>query len=269
MADLPEIPDLPASMPVDLPQGPPTIDPQWVRRFEDLIAQLQATRMPTAEETLDYLTTLHPLHAIVLILIGTAYLLWGWRVFKLLLMFNAAIFGAAIGGALAIHFQQEQHWWLASLGAGLVLGALAWPLMNAAVGFFGAAIGAAAGHALTESILLASDHSQWIEYSWAGALLGAVVMVVLAIALLRVAIMLLTVFQGAAMIAAGVLSLLFLNDAWREPIASAIERQPAMALAGLGGLCLLGLVIQAIGHRRYRRIQDQADAVQGKTHDPQ
>jgi hypothetical protein len=264
MDELPDIPDLPTSLPVDLPDGPPTIDPQWVRRFEDLIDQIQATRMPTAEETLDYLTTLHPVHAVVLILVGSAYLLWGWRVFKLLLMFNAAILGATIGGALAVHFQQEQHWWLASVGAGLVLGALAWPLMNVAVGFFGAAIGATAGHALTESILLATDHAQWLEYSWIGALVAAGVMIVLAVALLRVAIMLLTVFQGATMIAAGTLSLLFLHEGWRERIAPAIEAQPAMALAGLGGLCLLGLIVQATGHRRHRRIQDQADAAQNK-----
>lgn len=142
---------------------------------------------------------LGPGMAVVLLMLGLIFLLWGYPVFRYLIMLNFGVSGAYLGAALGNNADTI----LAGAIVGGFLGAaLAWPMMRWAVALTGAAIGTILGAAIWRAT------GQNPEFDWAGGMVGFVGFGMLSLIVFRGGIILYTSLQGGALLAAGMLSLL-------------------------------------------------------------
>ncbi len=246
--------DVPDSIPTSLPTRLPTVDPAAWRRFqEQFLAVFQAhwDRLPTSlNELLAALTAMHFAHGLLLAAVGLVFLFTGWRFYKWLMTFNAAAFGAVFGGAMTVQFGFEPYWWIGALAGGGVLGILAWPLMKLFVALLGGAIGAGLGWTGFQYVAASLQHTDLLPYAWAGAILGAVLLAVLAFLIFRAAVMLATSLQGASLFVAGLLCLLFQAPTLRESLTEALQARPPALLLIVLGVSAAGLAVQIHASQR-------------------
>ena len=180
---------------------------------------------------------LSPLEAGLLVLpIGLVFLLYGFKLYKLLVSLVFAAVGSVLGGALAACVG-----WSAMLGmvaGALVLGLLAWPLHRIAWGLLGGAIlGGAA-------VLLLSARSQ-------DPILLAIVATVifaggfiLTLLLMRPLIILVTAILGAAVLVQAILRLSLLWPSFGDPVASMLQAKPYLLAILVALAAALGFLLQ-------------------------
>lgn len=180
---------------------------------------------------------LSPLEAgLLLVPMGLVFLLFGFKLYKLLVSLVFAGIGAGLGGALAACVG-----WSAILGmvaGALVLGLLAWPLHRIAWGFLGGAIlGGAA-------VLLLSARSQ-------DPILLAIVATVifaggfiLTLLLMRPLIILVTAILGAAVLVQAILRLSLLAPSFGDPVASMLQAKPYLLAILVAIPAALGFLLQ-------------------------
>jgi hypothetical protein len=157
------------------------------------------THWPAQADLLGWCQGMGPAVAAVLILFGVIYLLFGFNLFKWVVVLNAAavglLLGAIVGGRTGTGLP------LAIVGA--VLGvAVAWPTMKYSVAVMGGTFGALIGAIAWRVVGLEP------AYTWSGALTGMVALGLLCFILFRGCVMMYTSFQGAAMLIFGTLGLL-------------------------------------------------------------
>ena len=141
------------------------------------------------------------LQAVFAVAFGIIYLVYGWRVFKVLVVINLAIIGLFLGkyvGALL-----GSPLWGAIVGT-FILGVFSWSFMKYAVAVLGGIAGAILGAALWRTGGL-PDH-----LLDDGALVGLIAGGFLAFSSFRMSIMFFTSLQGSAFVVIGALALL--ND---------------------------------------------------------
>lgn len=179
---------------------------------------------------------LGPFHAIVLLIVGGIYLLYGYRVFQALVIVNAAVIGILAG----MYVGQYAHAPLAgALLGGIALAILAWPLLKAAVVLMSGLAGSVVGYALW------ANATGSVSQAWIGGMVGLVVLGTLALLLFKPTIILFTSVQGAILAGAGILGLLFLNGDLRASLAAPLAQQPFYLEIGLICLALIGFIFQA------------------------
>ncbi|NLX58212.1 MAG: TMEM198/TM7SF3 family protein [Phycisphaerae bacterium] len=156
--------------------------------------------------------------AVPLVPMGVISLLYGYRVFKGVVMVYSAVLGAAAGWWLAAtQFSQPHLAWVGGLIGAAVMALLAWPLVRYFVCFWGAVAGGLAGWAVARAV--GGDHAMLIAVvggSLAGLILAGVVF--------RVMIVVTTSVIGAHLAVFGAASLLLaephLGGLLREHLAS-------------------------------------------------
>ena len=194
-----------------------------------------AEQWPGQADVLAAAAAMHAGTGVVLAVAGVIYLLFGYAIYRYLLMLNAFAVGGVIG--LAVGAELGQPWGGAAVG-GLLLAALSWPLARHAVAVLGGGIGFVIG--LCAWNLLGLDES----YCVAGGLIGGVFLGMLTLSLFKVSVMLLMSVQGAAMFVAGVLGMLFqfegVGASVRESLAGRSVVLPIVLLLPV----LVGLVFQ-------------------------
>src|SRR4051794_20414307 len=89
---------------------------------------------PMQTDLLQWCQTMSPGSATVLVMGGMVYLLFGWYIFRALMMLNSAVLGAYLGGRVGQHGGSMLAG--ACVGA-FVSAAMTWPLMKYAVAFMG------------------------------------------------------------------------------------------------------------------------------------
>lgn len=208
--------DMLAQLPLAAPKAP---DPK------PFLDELARNFPPPRSEVLDHLQNLPAWEGAVLLLAGLIYMIWGWKIFKILVTANLAVAGFFLGQMVTtLILSAQQHppastnWpiWGGLIGAA-VLAILAWPLMKFAVSLMGAVAGALGGSHLW--LYLAQTYKpEWAQYSWVGGLIGLLLLGVLAFVIFRAIIMLFTSLQGAALAVAGAICLLLHIEAWHDPV---------------------------------------------------
>lgn len=196
-----------------LAQSLPDIDPTKLgRRWCDALHSVAS--QPPNEAFWNWVAGLGYVEAAVSIAIGLVYLLYGFKVFKILVIVNAAALGAWVG-YLATQ-QWQIPWWTPPV-AGLALGLLAWPLMRYAVCVMGALAGALLGTFIAKAIGL-SDQAVL-----AGAIIGLATLGLLAFVIFRIIVTGFTSLQGSLLATAGVVAVaaraLHLSDPIRQGLA--------------------------------------------------
>ncbi|HHH76683.1 MAG TPA: DUF4203 domain-containing protein [Phycisphaerae bacterium] len=186
----------------------------------------------------DGLTELHIVVGIIFAVAGVVYILYGWKVFKTLVILNAAILGAVAGSHLGALIQKPNMVIYMAVAGGLIFATLAWPTMKFAVSIMGALAGSVLGYGVWKYVVHALSKPELTQHAWAGALIGLVVLGMLAFILFRVAIIAWTSFQGSMMCVMGVLSLLlkydYVADSINDALTSNIHLLPLLVAVPTG-----------------------------------
>jgi len=158
----------------------------------------------------EQITALSWLQALIAVSFGAVYLLYGWRIFKVLVVISFSLGGLFIG--MEIGRQFDNTLWGGVLGL-FLLGLLCMPLMRWGVSI----LGAVAGGILTAAIWYAFELPE--KYILAGAIIGVVGGGMISFIIFRAAVTLFTSLGGGVLIIAGLLSLLYHYAALKNPAA--------------------------------------------------
>jgi hypothetical protein len=181
-----------------------------------ILAQTAATTTKlTAESELipldqiwEQVTTLSWLEAVLAISFGTVYMLYGWRIFKILVVICFGLVGMLAGIRIGQRFDSQ----IACAIAGLVLlAAISIPLMRWAVSLLGALTGGILAAGLWYAFELPG------KYMPAGAGIGLVAGGMISFIVFRIAVMLFTSFGGGTLIITGLMALVYQYENMQEP----------------------------------------------------
>jgi len=179
-----------------------------------ILAETVQTTSQTAEQAaegivpIDFIweqiISLNLVEALTFISFGAVCLLYGWRVFKVLVVISFGLIGLALGIMASDKVSGENHQLLGGLiGLGL-FGLLSVPLMRWGV----SVLGAVAGGILASGLWYAFKLPE--QYIWAGGLVGVVAGGMISFIVFRIAVMLFSSFGGSVLIVVGTLALLYL-----------------------------------------------------------
>jgi hypothetical protein len=167
---------------------------------------------PTKQQLVSDMTSFTVVPAVLLVLLGAAYLLYGYRYFKLMVIMNAAVTGALLGAYIGLMTNSRNMPLLLGLAGAVLLGVLSWPLLRVMVGLMGAAAGFLIGHSFWVVLGSAFNSAALVNSSWAGGLIGMTAVGLLTFILFQPVVMVFSAVQGAFMLVAGLCSLLALTD---------------------------------------------------------
>ena len=184
------------------------------------------------------ITSLGLLEALTFISFGAVCLVYGWRVFKMLVVISFGLLGLILGLTVSDKVSGGESQILGGLiGLGL-LAALSVPLMRWAVSI----LGAVAGGILTSGIWYACGLTE--TYIWAGALIGIVAGGMISFIIFKVAVILFSSLGGSGLMATGVLALLYLYPQTTEKVEELIFTQKWFLPTMLMAPTLVGLILQ-------------------------
>lgn len=171
---------------------------------------------------LEQLRWLHPVAAIFMVLLSAVFLVFGWKHFKYLLLLDALIGGAALGGAIGHRTGLAHMDIYLGIALALVFAAIAWPLMKLAVSILGGLAGLAFGSLFWYYGAKAGGYYNLTEYFWVGGLMGMVVVGMLAFIAFQTTVIIGLGLQGALMLVSGLFALIFRVDGLGRPLSDQI-----------------------------------------------
>ncbi len=201
--------------------------------------------LKTAAETIvpldtlwKYITSLNLIEALTFMSFGVVCLLYGWRVFKVLVAICFGVLGIILGTIISAKTGGENaRIWGAVIGL-VAMAVLSMQLLRWAV----FALGAVAGGTLTSGLWYACNLPE--QYIWAGALVGIVAGGMIAFIVFKIAVMLFTSLGGSALIVVGSLALLYLYPDTRERVQEVVFTKRWFLPAVLLLPTLLGVYLQ-------------------------
>lgn len=183
----------------------------------------------------------HPVVAgLVLLPFGLAFLLYGYRVYKALVILTFAIVGGLIGMFIGAHFALSGIAALLGMAGGaLVLGLLAWPLHRVGWGLLGGTVSAVvfAGFATTAGVTVQA-------YVLVIGGLAFVLGMVLTVWLFRPLLVIITSLVGATLLVEGAVRLVVLSPSFGEPICAFLKENAYVWLIVLLVLAGAGMLMQ-------------------------
>lgn len=220
-----------------------------------LIDRLLSFELPTQQEFMDSLEAMGAFPAVVILAVGVAILLQGWKSFKLVAVLNAAVIGGLVGWHFGGRLDGENLSLIGGIAGGLLLAVLAWPAMKGAISVMAAITGAAIGYGVWHYAAVAVGQESLTEHAWAGALLGMVTLGLLAFVVFQFVVVTFTSVQGSAMAVGGLLSLLLKHPDVRDPLRNALTENAFLPPMALGVPLLIGFVFQyaAVEKKRKKR----------------
>lgn len=189
---------------------------------EPFLQSLRECQMPTQAQYLDFLQTMGVVQAVVLLAAGIVYLLYGWKIFKILVVVNAAVLGALLGAKAGSLLQGANMPLFGSIASSLLLAVLALPLMKYSVSLMGGLAGALLGYSVWHYACNAAQAPHLAQYSWAGALTGLIALGLLAFIIFHAVIIIFTSFQGAFVTVTGIVGVLMLFEQARQYLVTSL-----------------------------------------------
>jgi hypothetical protein len=191
---------------------------------------------PMKQDLMQWCHSMGPGTAILISILGIVYLLYGWNMFKGLVLLNAVLIGGYIGVIMGNKYGDYP------LAGGLigaaVAGVVSWPLMKWAVAVIGGLVGAVLGGAVWQTM----DYSP--VYVWAGALIGLITFGLISFIIFRASVIMYTSFQGGLMLSMGLLGLAFKYPDLSSKLTSSMNTQPLMLPIFVAVAVVLGLIYQ-------------------------
>lgn len=190
---------------------------------------------PHQHDLLTWCQQMTPGVAALLIIVGIVYLLFGFQIFKALVLVNAAVVGAYIGAYWGKEGDAET---IGAVICAVAAAAIAWPTMKYAVALMGGIFGALLGASVWHAVGLDPN------VDWAGALVGLVSFGMLSFVLFRGSVMMYTSLQGAFMMVFGILGLIYQYQDAAKQVTDHLKLQPFLLPAAIFIPALLGLIFQ-------------------------
>jgi len=194
---------------------------------------------PIQQDALAKLAQSEAFFPIALLIIGALLLLFGFKAYKAVVVFNCIILGFYVGSLLG---QKAQVATVAAIVGAVVLGTISWPLMKYAVALSGGLIGAIAGMSIWNYF---EPNSQ---YAWAGGIMGLILLGMLCFLLFKMSVILFTCLQGAIMLVLGASALLIKFTPWNNTISSEFNTKPILLPMLVCSVALLGIIFQQQKH---------------------
>jgi len=186
----------------------------------------------------EYITSLNTLEAITFISFGSVCLMYGWRVFKVLVVISFGLMGLALGILVGGKVQgNNSQVWGGFIGLGLMAG-FSVPLMKYAV----SVLGALAGGILTAGLWFALGLTE--QYIWAGALIGIIAGGMISFIVFRIAVMLFSSLGGSALMVVGILALLYTYPQTAQGVEQLVFADKWFLPAALLFPTVVGLLVQ-------------------------
>lgn len=176
---------------------------------------------------------------ISLLILGILLLIFGFKAYKAVVVFNCIVLGFYVGSLLG---EKPQVPVVAAIVGAVVMGAISWPLMKYAVALSGGLVGAIVGMGTWEYF---EPHSQ---YAWAGGLMGLILLGMLCFLLFKMSVIFFTCMQGAIMIVLGACALLMKFTPWDSRISSEFSSKPILMPMLVISVALLGIIYQQQKH---------------------
>jgi hypothetical protein len=191
-------------------------------------------RMPV-DEFWQAVVKLGWLESIICIAFAAIYLMYGWRVFKVLVVLNCGLIGLFVGRILGTKLGSPL--WGALMGT-TIISLLSLPFIKYSVAVLGALAGAVMGAAIWRVATLPEP------LIWSGALAGLVAGGFLAFSSFKVSVMLFTSLQGSAFLAMGSLALLNDYPDFSVPVATAVYNRVFLLPLLLIVPTIIGVIFQ-------------------------
>jgi hypothetical protein len=185
--------------------------------------------------------------AILLFGCGLVYLVHGWKVFKVLVVVNAAMFGGLLGNRFGQVLSGPNMPLFGTLAGGLLCAVLAWPLMKTAVSVMGAMVGGFLGFSMWTYAASAANRPALCEYAWAGGLIGLITLGLLAFVVFQLVVMTFTSIQGSLMTVSGLIAILMCLGPLRTKLHSSLVANRHLLLLLIGVPAVIGFAFQYSG----------------------
>lgn len=221
--------EIPQNIAQKLPQAVPPDWPAWFR---------PPSHWPAQGDLVQWCVHMSPGLAALMIILGVIYLMFGFKLFKALVMLNAAAVGAAIGLVLG---QKTEMGLALMVLCGFVAAAITWPLMKWAIAVMGALAGALLGACVWQTCGLDP------MFAWSGALTGLVLFGLLSFILFRGSVTMYMSLQGAAMLIFGLLGMLFKYDQVAPKISNTMALRPFLLPMAIIIPTIIGMLFQQGG----------------------
>jgi hypothetical protein len=190
-----------------------------------------------AQELWQRMVTQHPLEmGLVFLVLGLVFLLYGYKLYKILVSVVFAGIGGMVGVLIGVHFGAPG--WLIGLIGAIVLGILAWPLFRIGWGILGGAIFGA----IALPLAVAMTNSPVLGYTLAAV--AFIAGMVLTIVLMRPLIIISTSISGAATLVEGVLLMLIRWPSAGDPVRAELESKPYLFVVLVALPAILGAILQ-------------------------
>jgi hypothetical protein len=190
---------------------------------------------PVQGELLSWSQQMGPGLAALMVLMGVVYLLFGYNIFKALVLLNAAILGAIVGSSIGDHTGGSVP---LAITCAFIFAVITYPMMKWAVAIMGGLSGAAIGVSLWRTIGL-DPH-----FAWAGSGMGLIFFCLLTFIIFRGCVMTYMSLQGATMLIFGLLALVFKYEGMTLRISSALALKPFVLPMLVFIPAVLGVVFQ-------------------------
>jgi hypothetical protein len=184
------------------------------------------------------ITSLGLLEALTFISFGAVCLIYGWRVFKMLVVISFGLFGLLLGITVSDKISGENTHIIGGLVGLGVMAVLSVPLMRWAVSI----LGAVAGGTVTSGIWYACGLTE--KYIWAGALIGIIAGGMISFIIFKVAVILFSSLGGSGLIVTGTLALLYLYPQTTAKVEELVFTQKWFLPAALIAPTLVGVIVQ-------------------------
>jgi|GEM_PF-940793 len=213
-------------------QNPVTIFEGALRSRLDVLAQ--------PDDLIQALTAIHPVWASIFVTLGVISLFNGWRWRRWVTLILAGLLGVGLGEALGTKIGQP-----AIVGAAfaLLFAVAALPMMRFTVALFAALAGAFAGANCWSA---AGGDPAMHQY---GAIMGFLVMGLLAFVAYQFVTISFTSIGGATMLVVGALSLMLNVNSWNGAIETALRANPSIIPLLAGVMAITGMILQHVGHK--------------------
>lgn len=190
---------------------------------------------PAQGELLAWCQQIGPALAALMVLMGVVYLLFGFNIFRWLVMLNATIFGGLVGAAVGEKTGGAVP--LAITGA-FIFAVVTWPMMRWAVVITGAISGACIGVSMWRTFGL-DPH-----FAWSGAGMGLIFFGLLTFIIFKSCVMTYMSLQGSAMLIFGLLALIFKYEGLTPQVHSWFRLKPFLLPMMVFIPTVLGVIYQ-------------------------
>ncbi len=208
--------------------------------------------IPSQGEVVDYLMDLAQgnygaIMAMLLFACGLVYMLQGWKIFKILVIANAAVLGAMIGAHVGGFLRGQDTWLYTGVAGALLLAVVAGPLMKYAVSLMGGLAGSFVGYSLWHYVARTVGRAELGQHAWVGALIGLVTLGLLAFVILKAVVTVITSVQGSVMTVSGVVALMMKHPSLRESLEFPLRQNTHLVALLVGVPAVIGVAFQYSG----------------------